>query len=148
MDNLSKEKRRKVMVSIKGKNTKPEIILRKNLWSRGLRYRIHDKTIFGKPDISNKRRKLVVFVDGCFWHGCKTCYKTPTSNTEFWRNKLTNNKKRRIQVNNKLKRNGWNVLEFWEHEILKNPQKICITIQKYYDHNFPFTRRHQVLYPK
>lgn len=121
-DNLSKEKRSKVMSSIRGKNTKPELIVRRILWSTGLRYRIHDKTIFGKPDISNKKKKLAIFVDGCFWHGCKRCYREPTTNTDFWKQKIQNNKKRRKQVIKFLKREDWKILEFWEHEINGKPE--------------------------
>lgn len=122
-DNLTKENRSKVMASIRGKNTKPELIVRKILWSNGLRYRIHDNTVFGKPDMSNKKKKLAVFVDGCFWHGCKRCYKEPTSNVKFWREKISRNKERRITVRRTLKRSGWTVVEFWEHDIAKAPEK-------------------------
>lgn len=110
------------MSSIRGKNTKPELIVRRILWSTGLRYRIHDKTIFGKPDISNKKKKLAIFVDGCFWHGCKRCYREPTTNTDFWKQKIQNNKKRRKQVIKFLKREDWKILEFWEHEINEKPE--------------------------
>ena len=124
MDNVTKEKRSKIMSSIRGKNTKPEMTLRKILWARGFRYRIHDKTVFGKPDISNKSKKLAIFVDGCFWHGCSRCYKEPSTNREFWRNKISNNKKRRVKVKKELRKENWNVIEIWEHEIVKNPNTI------------------------
>src|SRR3989338_10512229 len=81
-DNLSKEKRSKVMASIKGKNTKPELVIRKMLWRKGIRYRTHDKSVFGIPDISIKNKRVAVFIDGCFWHGCNKCYKEPTTNVE------------------------------------------------------------------
>ena len=76
-DNLDRIKRSKIMSSIRGKNTRPELLIRKIIWSSGKRYRIHDKTVYGRPDISNKKRKIAVFIDGCFWHGCKQCYKEP-----------------------------------------------------------------------
>lgn len=126
-DNLSKEKRSKVMASIKGKDTKPELLLRKHLWVKGMRYRIHDKTIFGRPDISNKKKNLAIFVDGCFWHGCEKCYKEPKSNRAFWKNKLANNLERRKRVKTILKKDGWKVLEFWEHQI---NQKLEYVTQK------------------
>jgi len=120
-DNLSREKRSKVMASIRGKNTKPEVTIRKILWKKGMRYRIHNKSVFGTPDISIKKKRIAIFVDGCFWHGCNRCYKEPKTNVEFWRNKIIQNKKRRIKVRRHLKKEGWRILEFWEHEINSDP---------------------------
>jgi len=128
-DNLSREKRSKVMASIRGKNTKPEVTIRKLLWKEGVRYRIHDKNIFGTPDISIKKKMLVVFIDGCFWHGCSRCYKEPKTNPDFWRTKILNNKKRRRKVRTHLKKEGWNVLEFWEHEIISDPVSVSKKIK-------------------
>ena len=124
VDNLSKETRSRVMSSIKGKNTKPETTIRKILWSQGFRYRIHDRSIIGTPDISSKKEKLAIFIDGCFWHGCKRCYKEPKSNVGFWRKKILDNRKRRNEVRFQLRKEGWMVLEFWEHEVNQEPQKI------------------------
>lgn len=130
-DNLSKEKRRKIMSSIRGKDTKPEIIVRKLLWSKGVRYRIHNKEIFGTPDIAIGKKKLVIFVDGCFWHGCKKCYKEPKTNVEFWKKKRIYNIQRRLKVRKELKKKGWNVLEFWEHQINLEPKKILERISSH-----------------
>ena len=129
-DNLDRIKRSKIMSSIRGKNTRPELLIRKIIWSSGKRYRIHDKTVYGRPDISNKKRKIAVFIDGCFWHGCKQCYKEPTTNVSYWREKIIKNQKRRMIVKSHLQMDGWLVLEFWEHEIIKQPplhiaSKIC-----------------------
>jgi len=135
-DNLTREQRSKVMASIRGKNTKPELIIRKILWSGGFRYRIHDKSVYGTPDISNKRRKLAVFIDGCFWHGCKKCYKEPATNTVFWREKIRNNKKRRMKVRRELKKQGWVVQEFWEHQINSKPEKIANIITGFLNRKF------------
>ena len=129
-DNLSSETRSKIMSTIRGKNTKPEIKIRKIIWSRNKRYRIHDRTIFGTPDISNKKRRLAVFIDGCFWHGCSRCYKEPQTNTEFWRTKIKNNRERRKKVISKLKVEGWNIMEFWEHEINQDSKAIARKIVK------------------
>lgn len=123
-DNLSKEMRSKLMSSIRGKNTKPELTVRKMLWSKGFRYRIHDKSVCGTPDISNKKKKLAIFVDGCFWHGCKICYKEPKTNSEFWRKKIQDNKKRRSIVKKRLRSEGWKLIEIWGHEVSKHPNKI------------------------
>ena len=125
LDNISKEKRSKIMSCIRCKNTKPEITIRKMIWSKGFRYRIHDKTIFGTPDISNKSRGIVIFVDGCFWHGCPICYKEPKTNTVFWRNKIQRNREMRDKVKKILKRDGWKIIEIWEHQINKNPHMIA-----------------------
>lgn len=69
-DTVSPETRSRMMSKIRSKNTKPEMAVRRTLWKSGLRYRVHDRTLPGTPDISNKRKRLAVFVDGCFWHGC------------------------------------------------------------------------------
>ena len=115
VDNLSREKRSKVMASIRGTNTKPEVIIRRLLWSAGKRYKIHDRSVYGTPDISNKSKKLAVFLDGCFWHGCNVCYREPSSNIVYWRDKIRQNRARREKVKAFLVSEGWDVLEFWEH---------------------------------
>ena len=123
-DRISKDLRSKVMSSIRSKNTKPERTIRKQLWAKGKRYRIHDKSIIGKPDLTNKSKKTAVFIDGCFWHGCNECYREPKSNVLFWRNKLHSNKERRTIVRQNLISKGWIVLEFWEHEVISSPEKV------------------------
>ena len=121
-DKFSKQIRSRIMSSIRSKNTTPELSIRKMLWKKGKRYRIHDGTVFGTPDISNKSKNVAVFIDGCFWHGCKRCYKEPKTNTEFWRNKISRNQKRRKLVRSRLKRQGTTTLQFWEHQVISNPQ--------------------------
>jgi len=116
------------MSSIRGKNTKPEMTIRRMLWASGNRYRIHDKTVFGTSDISIRKNKLVIFIGGCFWHGCERCYKQPKTNTEFWTNKIDRNPERRILVRRNLKKDGWHVLEFWEHEIKTYPHQVTKNI--------------------
>jgi len=123
-DNLSKEKRRRVMVSIRGKNTIPELAIRRGLWALGKRYRIHDRTVSGTPDISNRGKKVAVFIDGCFWHQCPTCYKKHTTNVIYWRQKVEINAERRRRVQEALRRDDWTVLEFWEHEVLRDTKSI------------------------
>lgn len=124
-DKFSKQVRSKIMSSIRGKNTKPEVTIRKMVWMRGKRYRIHDRSVFGNPDISNRSKNLAVFIDGCFWHGCKRCYKEPKTNTEFWRSKISRNQKRRKVVRSMLKKDGITMLQFWEHEIISNPELVA-----------------------
>lgn len=117
------------MASIKGKNTKPERIIRKILWENGHRYRIHNDTVFGKPDISFKKSKLAIFIDGCFWHGCEKCYNEPKTNPEFWKRKIEQNRLRRKKVCTKLEEEGWQILEFWEHDIKQTPRVIVKEIE-------------------
>jgi len=104
------------MSRIRGKNTKPELYLRKELWARGLRYRLKSNLI-GKPDIVFPGKHLAIFVDGCFWHGCPEHSQMPKSNQPFWTDKLTKNKLRDQTVNSLLREQGWIVLRFWEHEV-------------------------------
>ena len=121
---MSKEKRSLTMSKIRSQNTSPEILLRRLLWKQGMRFRIHDKTIFGTPDISNKSRNVAVFVDGCFWHGCRRCYVEPKSNIKYWREKILRNRERRKKVLRNLNRGNWKIIQVWEHELKTNPQKI------------------------
>ena len=109
------------MASIRGKDTLPELIIRRQLWYLGKRYRKHDRSVSGTPDLSNKGKKIAVFIDGCFWHGCSECYKEPTSNVSYWREKLQYNKKRREKVTKLLHAKGWTVVQYWEHEALSQP---------------------------
>ena len=100
----------------RGQNTKPEVILRKSLWSQGFRYRLNVK-LPGKPDLVFQAARVAVFVDGCFWHGCVVHKKPPKTNVEFWACKISKNVERDKQVNLQLAELGWTVLRFWEHEI-------------------------------
>ena len=118
-DTMTPEQRSRCMSAIKGKDTKPEMIVRKYLFSKGLRYRLHVRSLPGNPDIVLPRYKTVVFINGCFWHaheGCKY-YRLPKSNVEFWESKITNNKNRDVLNEIKLKELGWRVIRIWECEI-------------------------------
>ena len=93
MDNLTREQRKKNMQNIRSKNTKPELLLRKALWTKGIRYRLHAKDIIGKPDIYIKKYKIAIFVDSDFWHGrlYKEGKAIPKSNQDYWIPKLERN---------------------------------------------------------
>lgn len=122
------------MRRIKSKDTTIEVLLRKELWKRGLRYQKNAKDIYGKPDIVFKRKRLAVFVDSEFWHGkqlLKGKY-IPKTNTEFWVKKITRNIERDKEVNNELKNDGWIVLRFWENDIRKNVLECANRIQDVY----------------
>jgi DNA mismatch endonuclease (patch repair protein) len=115
MDVHSKERRSFNMSRIGGKNTKPELMLRKWLWHRGYRYRLHYAGLPGKPDMAFPGRKKVIFVNGCFWHrhGCRY-FKWPQSNAEFWKRKIESNVQRDRQNYEALTAAGWSYLVVWE----------------------------------
>jgi DNA mismatch endonuclease (patch repair protein) len=109
----------RVMSANRAKNTKPEIALRKALCERGLRgYRLHLKTIPGRPDIAFTAKRVAVFVNGCFWHRCPLCKpRPPKSNVDFWKNKFDRNIERDKRKEQELRAAGWEVLVTWECEI-------------------------------
>jgi len=122
------------MSKITGRNTKPEIIIRKIAFSLGYRYTLHKKDLPGKPDIVFPKYKKVIFVNGCFWHGHNICSrsKLPTTNKKFWKEKIEGNKRKDKSVHIKLKKAGWNYLVIWQCEIKKsNLEKIQNKISKF-----------------
>ena len=130
-DVLTKKQRSFNMSQIKGKNTKPEVILRRLLYSRGIRgFRIHYK-IFGKPDIVFIKKKIVIFIDGCFWHKCPVCFVKPETRMDFWMEKIEKNVERDKTVNKNLEKEGWVVLRFWEHEIYRSPDRVVSKIVRW-----------------
>lgn len=120
-DRHTHEQRRYNMQQIKGKDTKPEISLRKLLFADGFRYRINDRKLPGKPDIVLKKYNTVIFVNGCFWHGHQNCryFVVPKTRTEFWTDKIKGNKERDHRNILLLKEAGWNVVTVWECELKK-----------------------------
>lgn len=118
----SKEIRSFNMSRIKGKDTKPEMLVRKFLFSNGIRYRLHDKRLPGKPDMVFPKYKKVVFIHGCFWHGHENCkyFVVPKTRTEWWLNKINSNKKKDTESVYALKKLGWKVLTIWECELKSN----------------------------
>lgn len=128
-DCFTKEKRSKVMSKIKSKNTKPELKLRKALWAKGYRYRIHTK-LHGKPDITFPSRKIAIFIDGCFWHKCPKCYKKPKSNQKYWIPKIERNVERDKENIRNLKKLGWKTIRIWEHDIKKNIELVIKKINQ------------------
>ncbi|WP_240964588.1 very short patch repair endonuclease [Flavivirga algicola] len=121
------------MSRIKGKNTKPEIVVRKFLFSNGIRYKLHDKTLPGKPDMVFPKYKKVIFVHGCFWHGHENCkyFVVPKTRTEWWLDKINGNKKKDAENVEALKKQGWDVKTIWECELKpKNKEKKLQSILK------------------
>ncbi|HAM62181.1 MAG: hypothetical protein A2Y20_05145 [Firmicutes bacterium GWF2_51_9] len=120
MDSVSKEKRHEIMSRIKAKDTSPELKVRRWLFSSGLRYRKFSSDILGKPDLSIKRYKLAIFINGCFWHGHQCLgEKRPKSNVEFWSEKIRKNKERDKRIIESLESDGWLVINIWECELKK-----------------------------
>ena len=132
-DVLTPEQRKYNMSRIRGKNTGPEKKLRSLLWSRNIRgYRLH-YTLDGKPDIVFTRRRIAIFIDGCFWHKCPLDFQEPETRKEFWMKKIDANVERDKKVNEQLKLEGWIVLRFWEHEMRKNPDDVVRKIKNVID---------------
>jgi len=121
MDVHEPEVRSYNMSQIKGKDTKPEMIVRKFLFSKGFRYRLHVKTLPGKPDIVLTKYKTVIFVHGCFWHGHKGCkyFVIPKTRTDWWLNKINRNKELDKKNISLLRQEGWKVLTIFECDLKK-----------------------------
>ena len=124
-----------MMSKIRGKNTKPELLFRKALWRKGVRYRINSKQLPGKPDISIKKYKLAIFIDGEYWHGYDWDERKPKlkTNRRFWIPKIERNIQRDLEVNQKLNELGFTVFRFWAHEV-KDNLNICINDVMIYLH--------------
>jgi DNA mismatch endonuclease, patch repair protein len=124
----SKEVRSYNMSKIRGKDTKPELIVRRFLHKNGFRYRLHVKNLPGKPDIVLPRFKTVIFVQGCFWHGHDGCryYVVPKTRTEWWLNKINTNKFKDQDVFIKLKELGWTIIEVWECDLKKDKREATL----------------------
>lgn len=115
------EERSRIMRAVTSTNTGAEMALRKALWAAGMRgYRLHSKVAPGRPDLYFARQRLAVYVDGCFWHGCPTCYRAPKSNTKYWSIKVSRNRERDERVNAECRERGLQVLRIWEHEVLED----------------------------
>ncbi|MHC3994339.1 very short patch repair endonuclease [Thiomicrolovo sp. ZZH C-3] len=122
----------KTMSSIKAKNTKPEILLRKALWHSGIKgYRLHWKKAPGKPDIAFPGKKIAIFVNGCFWHRCPYCNPSmPKVNRGFWEEKFKKNVERDKKKIKELQKEHWRVLVIWECQIKKDSMRFVDRIQK------------------
>lgn len=124
----TKEIRSKNMAAIKSKNTKPEMLVRRFLHANGFRYKLHDKTLPGKPDIVLPKYKTVIFIHGCFWHGHKNCkyYVVPKTRTEWWLNKINGNIANDKKAVSALKKDGWKMIMLWECNL--KPKTISRTL--------------------
>ena len=127
-DKITKTQRSYIMSQIRGTRTKPELIVKENIDGRKLRYQ--PKGIPERPDFANKSKKIALFIDGCFWHKCPRCYKPPKSNKKYWKAKVERNTKRDRYVNRKMKKEGWTVIRFWEHQVKENELHIIKKINE------------------
>ena len=133
------EMTRKIMASIRSTDTKPEMLLRKALWKKGLRYRVNCRLLPGKPDVVFTKAKIVVFCDGDYWHGHNWALRGLPSleselagYSEYWRNKILGNIRRDMENTTKLEFDGWIVLRFWESDIKKDVDRCVEIIEMYY----------------
>ncbi len=114
-----KATRSKNMAAIKSKNTKPEMLVRRFLYANGFRYKLHDKSLPGKPDIVLPKYKTIIFVHGCFWHGHEGCkyYVVPKTRTDWWLNKIHGNIANDKKATKALKKEGWKIINLWECDL-------------------------------
>jgi DNA mismatch endonuclease (patch repair protein) len=120
-DIFTPKKRSWVMSRIRGSNTKIDLKMKQLLEDTGYRFEMYPK-MYGNPDFAHKRKRIVIFCDGDFWHGYRYGQKKRLAK-KFWRDKIENNMRRDRRYNRKLRRDGWSVLRLWEHDIEKNPEK-------------------------
>ena len=128
---MTPEQRHKCMAAVKGKDTKPEMLVRRYIHAAGYRYGLHNKKLPGKPDIVLRRLKTVIFIHGCFWHGHENCkyFRLPKTDVEFWQTKIARNRERDAHVMEQLQALGWRVIIVWECE-LKPKEKREETLKK------------------
>lgn len=144
MDKLTKEQRHHCMSAIKSKNTKPELLVRKFLFSRGFRYRLNHPRLPGHPDLVLRKYRTVIFVNGCFWHGHEGCkyYVLPKTNVEFWKNKIERNRSRDIEERQQIASMGWHCITIWECQLKpKVRQQTLETLEYALNHLYLDDRR-------
>lgn len=128
-DVMTREQRSRCMSRIRGKDTRPEMLVRRGLWHRGLRFRIKSR-VPGRPDIVFPSEHVAVFVDGCFWHSCPEHGAKPSTNAVFWRKKLLGNVERDRRTEQLLRADGWVVLRFWEHDVDRKLESVVDRIHR------------------
>ena len=121
---MTPEQRHRNMAAIRGKNTKPELLVRKFLWSHGFRYRLNHRGLPGKPDIVLRKYRTCIFVNGCFWHGHDCRNTRPVNHQEYWQKKRERNMKHDKEVTAMFEARGWTVLRIWECELKKKSVEV------------------------
>ncbi len=127
-DKMTPEQRSRCMANVRSKNTRPEMLVRRFLFSCGFRYRLHVRSLPGCPDIVLAKYKTVIFVNGCFWHGHEGCdlHRIPKTNVEFWENKIERNQRRDKDEYAILKKMGWTVIVIWECQLRRKNRDITL----------------------
>lgn len=133
IDIFSKSKRSEIMSKIRSRETKLEVKFRKELWKAGYRYRKNVTDFFGKPDILLRKRKTVIFIDSCFWHGCPKHFRIPATRKKFWEAKIDRNKERDREVILHYRKIDWKIIRVWEHEMKKDLPKAVKKILRHFD---------------
>lgn len=151
MDKLTKEQRHHCMASIRGKGTKPEILVRKYLFSRGFRYRLNHPRLPGHPDIVLRKYRSVVFVNGCFWNGHEGCkyYVLPKTNVDFWKAKIERNRNRDLEEQRKFAEMGWHCITVWECQLKpsvreKTLEALAFTLNRIYLEDHSVVKRYKM----
>ncbi len=127
-DVMTPEQRHRCMSRIKGRDTKPELVVRRWLWHQGFRYRLYVKSLPGRPDIVMRKWKTAIFVNGCFWHGHDCNKRKPSTNAQFWQDKINRNRERDASNQAKLQAAGWNVIVVWECQL--TPKRRLATLRE------------------
>jgi DNA mismatch endonuclease Vsr len=132
LDRVDSKTRSRIMAAVRSRGcASTEGALRWALVRGAIRgWRMNARDLKGKPDFVFDRQSLAVFVDGCHWHGCPTCFRQPRTNIEYWKKKINRNKARDRAVTSFLRRNGWRVLRVWEHELRMSPAKVILGIRR------------------
>lgn len=148
-DHLTLSQRHRNMSAIKGKDTKPELLVRKFLWSRGFRYRLNFSRLPGHPDLVLRKYRTCIFVNGCFWHGHEGCkfFTMPKTNTDFWEKKIRRNQERDAEEQQQLAEMGWHCITVWECEL--KPKRREQTLQALaFTLNHIYLQDREVKYPE
>ncbi len=115
-DIVPQSRRREIMQSVRSLDTNLEWVVRRVLWRAGLRYRVHVRNLPGHPDIAIKARRIAIFVDSCFWHGCPDHGRIPKSRVEFWTTKIATNRARDAEITATYQAMNWHIIRIWEHD--------------------------------
>ena len=127
-DRMTREQRHRCMSRIRGRDTKPELVVRRWLWHQGFRYRLYVKSLPGRPDIVMRKWRTVIFVNGCFWHGHECQRQRPATNAQFWQDKITRNRERDERNQALLQAAGWHVIVVWECQL--SPKRRVETLRE------------------
>lgn len=148
MDKMTKEQRHRCMAAIRSNNTRPEMLVRRYLFSRGFRYRLNHKRLPGHPDIVMRKYRTAIFVNGCFWHGHQDCphFRLPKTNTAFWQAKIERNRQRDKLTQQSLANMGWHCITVWECQLRPAQREqtlasLVYTLNRIYlkDHSKPYS---------